>query len=181
MTSQERIVGGQVADAHSLPWMVAIIGRIESSSEEQLICGGSLISSRHVLTAAHCVRDQKGLPLPVRQFQVVLGAHNLSNPTDGVRLPIRRKAIVFEDFGYSPETGAALNDLALIRLDQDAPLTNSIRPICLFSREFTLELMRFLRKIFLEVTTKPLGIFCFSFLFFFFLCFFFNFTSGLFN
>lgn len=44
-----RIVGGSVTQAHAFPWMVAI------SKEAKIYCGGTLISSNYIMTAAHCV------------------------------------------------------------------------------------------------------------------------------
>jgi secreted trypsin-like serine protease len=44
-----RIIGGSAAERGQFPWQVGLI--IESSA----FCGGSLISERWVLTAAHCV------------------------------------------------------------------------------------------------------------------------------
>ncbi|GFT85659.1 hypothetical protein NPIL_438961, partial [Nephila pilipes] len=47
------VVGGHDAKEHSWPWMVSIhISR--NGTPRRFICGGSLISYRHVLTAAHC-------------------------------------------------------------------------------------------------------------------------------
>jgi secreted trypsin-like serine protease len=45
----QRITGGSAADRGQFPWQAAII--IDST----YFCGGSLISNRIVLTAAHCV------------------------------------------------------------------------------------------------------------------------------
>lgn len=46
---QERIVGGQTAAPNEWPWAVALF------NGQRQFCGGSLIDSSHILTAAHCV------------------------------------------------------------------------------------------------------------------------------
>lgn len=46
-----RIVGGEAANPNDFPFMVALrVG-------DQLLCGGALIASNVVLTAAHCTYD----------------------------------------------------------------------------------------------------------------------------
>merc|ERR1712127_790240 len=45
-----RIVGGQATEANEYPWQVGLVSR----NGKTPFCGGTLISSTHVLTAAHC-------------------------------------------------------------------------------------------------------------------------------
>ena len=66
-----KIVGGVKTEANEYPWQV---GLISSSSDKTPFCGGSLISNREILTAAHCTGNG------IRW--VVLGEHNL-NVADG--------------------------------------------------------------------------------------------------
>ncbi|CAG5043395.1 unnamed protein product [Parnassius apollo] len=47
-----RIVGGSVAPEGSIPYMVALTNGLLLRS---FLCGGSLVSTRHILTAAHCI------------------------------------------------------------------------------------------------------------------------------
>ncbi|XP_058126236.1 serine protease SP24D-like [Anopheles ziemanni] len=70
-TGSNRIVGGEVADDTQMPYQVALFydGRFR--------CGGSVVSARHVLTAAHCVVEN-GLVLEASLFTVHVGSANLN-------------------------------------------------------------------------------------------------------
>lgn len=50
-----RVVGGQPAKKGAWPWM-ALIGYTNDLSGLTWKCGGTLITTRHVLTAAHCIK-----------------------------------------------------------------------------------------------------------------------------
>lgn len=46
---RKRIVGGVKAEIDNFPWQTLLF------YENKFLCGGSLISNRYILTAAHCV------------------------------------------------------------------------------------------------------------------------------
>ena len=57
---QPRIVGGHDATISQYPWQAAVVfspSKAGGSAYDRQFCGGSLITSRIVLTAAHCVFD----------------------------------------------------------------------------------------------------------------------------
>ena len=60
---QSFVINGQNTDPHEYPWQISL--RVNGRH----YCGGSLISDKWVLTAAHCVISN---PIPSR-FKVVVG------------------------------------------------------------------------------------------------------------
>jgi len=50
-----RIVGGEEATAYSWPWQCYISTKYPGGRRCKRSCGGTIISSRYILTAAHCL------------------------------------------------------------------------------------------------------------------------------
>jgi secreted trypsin-like serine protease len=73
------IVGGEVAPEIAWPWAVAL-GWSGGTVASSFFCGGSLVSSQYVLTAAHCVDDKSA-----DDISVTVGRHRLSSTHTGVR------------------------------------------------------------------------------------------------
>ncbi|XP_055543530.1 CLIP domain-containing serine protease B4-like [Wyeomyia smithii] len=130
----DRISNGQANELNEFPWM-ALIKYRKSEGEFGFHCGGSLINSRYIVTAAHCT---KLIPNDWQVVGVRLGEYDLSNDgqdcNEGVcaDVPVDvsiDKIIVHKD--YDKRVKAQYNDIALIRFDRDVLFSNYIQPICL--------------------------------------------------
>ncbi|XP_043273178.1 CLIP domain-containing serine protease 2-like [Venturia canescens] len=135
----QRIVGGEVTDLTEFPWMVLL--EYDKPNGKTTACGGVLITSRYVLTAAHCIKGA-GLPKSWSLNAVRLGEYDTSTdrdcvpdgdgsevcaePTVTVRIA---EAIVHES--YRPNARDQQNDVALLRLAENVQFTSYIQPICL--------------------------------------------------
>ncbi|OQR69116.1 proclotting enzyme-like [Tropilaelaps mercedesae] len=71
-----RIIGGRTAEKNDFPWAVALVGQPGNGSGLQF-CGGTLITDRHVVTAAHCV-----IGLSTLDFRVHAGHVDLDDAAD---------------------------------------------------------------------------------------------------
>ncbi|XP_054734105.1 phenoloxidase-activating factor 3-like [Anastrepha obliqua] len=125
--------GGEDASILEYPWMALL-----QYNSRRFACGGSLVTDRWVLTAAHCINADI--------TRVRLGEYEVSENTkrDCVRgngvnectqyIDVRiSSTIIHQD--YQPATG--FKDIALIKLKNKVRRNKNIKPICLpFKREF---------------------------------------------
>lgn len=138
---KDRIVGGYESIPHSWPFMVSI-GYSGPSNTIPHACGGSLISEKYILTAAHCVEEKEifllvGLPISniekysslVKMMRIYVGVHNRTSDIN-VNTTYYAKRIYSHEFYDSNEL---TYDIALIELTKQIVETPKIGIVCLDS------------------------------------------------
>ncbi|XP_049985096.1 granzyme C-like [Alexandromys fortis] len=112
----EKIIGGHEAKRHSRPYM-AFVEFLDVKGKNDS-CGGFLVKSNFVLTAAHCMGSS---------MKVILGAHNISFPEKSQQIIPVAKAIPHP--GFNNKTYP--NDIMLLKLERKALKTEYVRPLSL--------------------------------------------------
>ncbi|MEK8034524.1 serine protease [Ideonella sp. DXS29W] len=107
LNAQPEVVGGKTAKDGRWPFMVALLDAGTASNYDAQFCGASLISSRDVLTAAHCVKGSKPA-----QIQVLVGTQDLKS--GGRRVNIARITVHPK---YNSRTSDS--DVAVLRLAEE--------------------------------------------------------------
>ncbi|KXJ62495.1 hypothetical protein RP20_CCG006444 [Aedes albopictus] len=80
------------------PWSTAIFHRNPNTSVFELICSGTLISKKHVLTTAQCVLNHTtGRPLPEDSFELHFGLNRLDQRSVNVQMRYVREVHIHPD------------------------------------------------------------------------------------
>jgi len=121
---QGRVVGGSDATPGEWCWQVALI-----NSLNQYLCGGALIGTQWVLTAAHCVTNivRAGDAIYVR-----VGDHDLTQKYGSPGAQTLRVATTYIHHNHNSQT--LDNDIAILKLHGEADLKEGVCLVCLPAR-----------------------------------------------
>ncbi|KAH8408878.1 hypothetical protein KR009_002975 [Drosophila setifemur] len=113
----------------SWPWLAAIYVNNLTSLDFQ--CGGTLVSSRAVISSAHCFRmfNQR---YTANEVLVFLGRHNLKNWNEEGSLAAPVDGIYIHP-DYNSQLSSYDADIAVIMLKDEVRFNTFIRPACLWS------------------------------------------------
>ncbi|XP_055626541.1 melanization protease 1-like [Toxorhynchites rutilus septentrionalis] len=125
----DRILNGEPTGIDQFRWTVAL--EYNTNGSREVRCGGTLINTRYVITAAHCVRTLMPEELVLR-----LGEWNLNTDPDCDEYDNCNDPVVFanvERIILHEQYVSRRNDIALLKLKTAIPknYTDFILPICL--------------------------------------------------
>lgn len=121
------VVGGNETKRGQWPFMAALL--LESTN--QFFCGGSVITTSHVLTAAHCIHEKHFEdPLEPSELVVVLGRHNISRRLE-LGSEIRGIREIKVHPRWNPGEPKFEADVTVLTLDRAVQFSELIQPVCL--------------------------------------------------
>ena len=148
------VTGGNKTEKHEYPWMVYVCAEYEYEYEEvedyddneypytericREACGGTLISTRHVLSAAHCVANSTR---SINNTYVILRAHNIKAAVDrgetaylsAIHIYPGYRKDVWRDYRNSP-------DVAILELEEEVTYGPTLNRVCLPTETESLQL-----------------------------------------
>ncbi|KAJ8712855.1 hypothetical protein PYW08_008159 [Mythimna loreyi] len=114
------------------PWQIALYQT--KNVENKYICGGTLVSARHIITAAHCVTGKSSKRVVDRHtLTVYLGKRNLRTSVEGVQISSVKNIIINPDYNATNFS----HDVAILELSQPVKYTEWVRPVCLWPKHDT--------------------------------------------
>ncbi|XP_064652551.1 uncharacterized protein LOC135503121 isoform X2 [Lineus longissimus] len=112
------VVHGYTAPQGKWPWQVSV------RKLTQHICGGVVLTERHILTAAHCVEEMYDSP---HIYEVVLGTSKLYMTEKNRVVATVQKMWKHPEFSNFKEG----HDVAVLMLKNPIQFSDKIRPVCL--------------------------------------------------
>lgn len=113
---ESRIVGGQNSTKGQFPYYALLFEYATSDT----ICGGTIISEFHILSAAHCFSE--GFR---QKAENIAAAFGFSQSDDNITIGLIERISIHENFG--PEN--YINDIALLKTIHEIVFSKLIQPI----------------------------------------------------
>jgi len=141
-TGDDYVINGEDVGDYYYPWMILLALNTDQSplGNWEVRCTATLISSKHALTAMHCITDEaahtgintkdgydRTHTLSQNLVQVYFGPAAILPTTDVKNIPPSR---IVRKIHVPPQVGASDRDMALIEFDE-VQFSEYVRPICL--------------------------------------------------
>jgi Trypsin len=131
---QPSVVGGSHIRIGEAPWQVEVEEIVSAAGKEvKFVCGGSILSSTTVLTAAHCVFNASK-PVSAQDLHVAAGTSDFKLPEVEETEQLRDVSTFRFHPGYVPNPGAKEDipdDVAVLTLKEPLDLALGVQPIAL--------------------------------------------------
>lgn len=128
--------GKPVNEQETFPWNAPIFDRTDHHNPKYL-CGSTIISSRHLLTSAHCVYEINGFIDPARLIAIP-GMYNIDNFFEE-NAQFAYIETIFPHDEYVPEQDLNDSDLAVLLLKRKLTFSDYVAPICPWQGENDLQ------------------------------------------
>lgn len=116
--TNQKIIGGAAANPHSLPWQIALY------TSGSFICGGSVLSSEWIVTAAHCTNNFNSLSI------MAGGSNRLQSESS------QQSRSVVEKYVHPGYTNNGYDwDISVLKLSSPLNFNEYVQPVCLASED----------------------------------------------
>merc|ERR1712156_911163 len=127
VSSSDRIVGGkEVNPKYKLPYQVLVSPC--ASNGGCLMCGGTILNKRYVVTAAHCLYNGN-TEMTLKggaKFRVMVGEHDHCKHNEAGGKNFVMASVVHKHPKYDINSAAADFDIAILKLSKDLTFSNKI-------------------------------------------------------